>query len=98
MNISGQLVVKPKSEDLEVTVPEKKDDKKEDKPVTVKAAGKPVPEQKAQLDSEIEATFMDSKTAGSVKKFTTSQNDMPRHMTDPGQAAIVMEAKKVIKK
>merc|ERR1712048_639328 len=40
MNVSGQLVVRPKSEDLEVTVPEKKDDKKKDETPTVKVAGK----------------------------------------------------------
>ena len=55
MNVSGQLIVRPKSEDLEVTVPKKEEDnkKKEEKPVTVKVAGK---EQKAaQVDSDAES-------------------------------------------
>ena len=40
MNVSGQLVVRPKSEDLEVTVPKKEDDKKKDETPTVKVEGK----------------------------------------------------------
>ena len=39
MNVSGQLIVRPKSEDLEVTVPKKEEDKDEKKDVTVKVEG-----------------------------------------------------------
>ena len=53
MNVSGQLIVRPKSEDLEVTVPKKEEDEKKDKPVTVKVEGKEV-QQKAQVDTDSE--------------------------------------------
>ena len=45
MNVSGQLIVRPKSEDLEVAVPKKEEEKKAD-PVTVKVDGGKVEEKK----------------------------------------------------